>query len=294
MRYDLEPNDFFLKIDSIERKNELRQGDIVYQADGTQQFHSASYAIESVGARDIIRTNFLGLIGAQGDLPTHYTDTVLRLLKNKNGSLSDFYAVFHHRLISLFYQAWRGNQLTVDYRSAMAEKRYARFMNGLLGCVETETEELHRHPVLHFNPVHNQAKLKSILQDLIPDQVEIVLGQAWKEPIPKHAQGQLHSKAALCKNMCVGQDWLLGKSMRMDHVFFKVKIMIRDTFRYCQLVRTDAFRSRLATLVKGYVGNAYRFVVDVVFVGVPDMLVLSASGSDGFRLGKTSFLIAGK
>lgn len=58
---------------------------------------------------------FMGLLGAQGVMPYHLTESVLRELKSKNSSLHDFINTFNHRIISMFYQAWHKYQLPVNY-----------------------------------------------------------------------------------------------------------------------------------------------------------------------------------
>ena len=50
--------------------------------------------------------NFMGLIGPIGTLPLHYTELVIARLLARDHTLQDFLDIFHHRIISLFYQAW--------------------------------------------------------------------------------------------------------------------------------------------------------------------------------------------
>jgi type VI secretion system protein ImpH len=50
--------------------------------------------------------NFMGLTGPNGALPLHYTELVVGRVLSRDHTLRDFFDVFHHRIISLFYQAW--------------------------------------------------------------------------------------------------------------------------------------------------------------------------------------------
>jgi type VI secretion system protein ImpH len=65
---------------------------------------------------------FLGLTGSQGALPDSYSDLVQRALKDKKGGLRDFFDIFNHRLISLFYRAWTKYRLAPSYENSLGRK----------------------------------------------------------------------------------------------------------------------------------------------------------------------------
>ncbi|MBI1322085.1 type VI secretion system baseplate subunit TssG [bacterium] len=77
------------------------------------------YLDRSIG----VRQTFFGFLG-QGVLPEHYTEDVVQDLRNgkfgRKSPRKDFLAIFQHRLLSLFYRAWRKYDYLSSYTAARA------------------------------------------------------------------------------------------------------------------------------------------------------------------------------
>lgn len=56
-----------------------------------------------------------GLTGAQGVLPLSYTQMVADRVRDRDTAPRDFLDLFHHRMLSLLYRAWRKFRFTVEY-----------------------------------------------------------------------------------------------------------------------------------------------------------------------------------
>lgn len=62
--------------------------------------------------------NLMGLTGPMGVLPQHYTEMLIRSIRDKSLSLRDFFDLFNHRLVSLFVRAWEKYRLPAAYERA--------------------------------------------------------------------------------------------------------------------------------------------------------------------------------
>lgn len=80
----------------------------------------------------LMHVNFLGLTGPQGVLPHVYTLLAQDRLRARDTALVDFLDLFHHRIVSLFYQAWRKYRFTVA-REDDADDRLSDHLLDVIG-----------------------------------------------------------------------------------------------------------------------------------------------------------------
>ncbi len=76
--------------------------------------------------------NFMGLTGPEGVLPLPYTALMVERLRASDLSPRDFLDIFNHRVVSLFYQAWRKYRFDVAYERG-ERNRFARQLLSLVG-----------------------------------------------------------------------------------------------------------------------------------------------------------------
>lgn len=79
-----------------------------------------------------LTVNIMGLTGLLGVLPLPYTEWINDRIRAKDHTLQAFFDLFHHRLLSLFYQAWEKYRFPVAYERDRND-RFTRYLLALLG-----------------------------------------------------------------------------------------------------------------------------------------------------------------
>ncbi len=85
----------------------------------------------------VVTVNFMGLVGPNGILPDWYNAHALERNHDKDYVMTDFLDLFHHRLISLFYMAWKKYRLAENYRSDDGDP-ISLGLSSLVGMGESE------------------------------------------------------------------------------------------------------------------------------------------------------------
>ena len=79
-----------------------------------------------------LAVNFMGVTGRQGPLPHFYTTLILARLRAGDRTLRDFLDLFHHRMLSFFYQAWEKYRFAVSYERGERD-RFSHHLLDLIG-----------------------------------------------------------------------------------------------------------------------------------------------------------------
>lgn len=120
--------------------------------------------------------NFMGLTGPSGVLPHPYSEMMLERLRAKDRSLSDFFDVFNHRAISLFYRAWQRSRLQACYGAA-ARDFFTQYLRDLLGLGTPglkDRQVVDDEALMHYLSLFSsQARSAAALEQLVADYFEV-------------------------------------------------------------------------------------------------------------------------
>lgn len=98
-----------------------------------------------------ITTTFLGLYGVDSPLPSYYAEHLAQISEEQRGRrLRAFYDLFHHRLYSLLFRAWRRSRATairpIDAGTSLIDPAYTRLLSfvGYVGQLDPDGAALPR------------------------------------------------------------------------------------------------------------------------------------------------------
>ena len=232
--------------------------------------------LEGDAGRALMTVNFIGLIGAAGVLPQHYTEHLLRREQAKDRTLTDFLDIFHHRAVSLFYGAWKKYAFPQSGRSS-SEAADDPVVRSLYSLVGLGTPGLRGGQGVHdlawiFYGGHfaRRTRTASGLEAIVSDacgfsvRVEQFVGR-WIE-LPANARTQLTASPTPAQrpNSGLGTGMLLGT--QVWDLSSKINLiagpLTADEYRRF-MPGTSGF-ARLCALIRGYVGQNIDFDLHLI------------------------------
>ncbi len=237
--------------------------------------------------------NFMGLSGTSGYLPFHYTEMALQRLKLKDGSMIDFFDLFNHRIISLFYQSSCKYSLPVTYERKRLESpdksssdNFTQVLLSLIGLgtkgvrnrLHIKDESLVYYAGLFKENVRTASGLKQILQNhfSIPVEIEDFIGQ-W-QPLIDDVRTRLSVENSTAQNNCLGKNAILGS--KGWYVQGKIRIILGPLNKSQLNTFSPGTRTlrALDEVVRLYLGieHEYDFVMRIKRQDIPQQVSLSS------------------
>jgi type VI secretion system protein ImpH len=238
--------------------------------------------------------NLLGLTGAQGVMPFHYTELILRRQKLKDDTLEHFFNLFNHRTLSLFYKASVKYRLPIQYErnklhSTVRPKpdQPTTTLLSLIGLgtaglenrLHTRDESLVYYAGLFTQKIRNTTSLKHILKSHfnIPVEIEQFVGQ-WKELIDDVRSKLPDFENPQGRNVRLGQSMMLGKKGWFAQGKIRIILGPLNQAQLSRFAPGTVTLKALNELVRMYVGmeNDYEFRIRIYKRDKPQRITLSA------------------
>jgi type VI secretion system protein ImpH len=98
----------------------------------TIEFAKTESAVRDAPIADVT-VNIMGLTGPLGALPRHYTELLIeRQVRHRDRAAKDFFDLFSHRLIALFWRAWEKYHFQVGVEEGRKEG-FSRYLLDIVG-----------------------------------------------------------------------------------------------------------------------------------------------------------------
>lgn len=235
-----------------------------------------------------LEVTFLGMVGPSGVLPYWYTELIQDRQRDGDKGFKEFLDLFHHRLISLFYLAWKKNKFTANYQQG-AKDKLSSYLLSLIGLGTSKLSERIGLPVdsLAFYSGHLARNSSSALS------IETVVAhfsgvnanveQFIERVLPLELEDQVALGVA---NRMLGDNTVIGSEIHDCQTKFRV---VLGPLTYKELIRFLPCGQMLApmfSLVKYMVGIEYEFEMRLILNKneIPP-LVIGAPASGAPQLG---------
>lgn len=224
-------------------------------------------ALESVDGDGSPRmaVTFIGLVGPNGILPDWYNEMALERNRQKDFTVTAFYDMFHHRLIALFYLAWKKYRFPENYLAG-AKDRLSRHLFSLIGLGTPGLSGrmgLPEESLLFYSGLLSRTVPSALA---IEATVEYLSGvRAWVEQfinrmLPLGVEDQTQVGAA---NSRLGEDTVCGSFVWENQTKFRVNLGPMHYRQFLDFIPTGKLLRPIFGLVRYQVGIEFEFEIRV-------------------------------
>lgn len=233
---------------------------------------------------------FMGLTGPSGVLPYWYTDLALERMRYKDTGINAFFDLFHHRLVTLFYLAWKRQRFAENYRPGGNDRLTGYLLSlcglgtpGLEGSMGLPRESLAFYTGLLAMPAPSAASIEAAVSYLsgVPAGVE----QFVERIIPLSPEDHTRLGSA---NARLGEDAVCGSYVWDCETKFRVTLGPMGYDDFTHFLPGGSMLKPIFSLVRYRVGIEYEFDLKVVLDR--DEVPACILGGES-RLGMTSWLL---
>jgi type VI secretion system protein ImpH len=211
---------------------------------------------------------FMGLTGPLGVLPRYYTELIMEQMRQQDRTMLDFFDIFTHRLVSLFYRAWEKYQVVVSFEAAHIHKkkpdRVGHHLLALMGLGTKGLKEQLSFPsqaILGYTGLlglrtRSAQALCQVLSHYfgILTNVKQFVGQ-WVALAPED-QSRLNGSK---QNLILGQTAMAGSQVWDQQARFQVELGPLSLSRFSEFLPSGRIFETLVQLIRFFAGLHLQF-----------------------------------
>ena len=212
-----------------------------------------------------MEVTFMGLIGPAGVMPHWYTELVYNRIWQKDHSLAGFLNIFHHRLISLFYLAWKKYRFEASYLPDARDRLSHCLLSlaglgtaGLIERIGLPAESLAFYSGLLSRSIPSVQAIESAVEYFAGTEVNIE--QFIERMLPISSEDQTRLGAV---NSQLGVDAVCGSYIRECTTKFRVNLGPVGYENFLRFLPTGDLLPPIFALVRCMVGIEFEFDITV-------------------------------
>jgi type VI secretion system protein ImpH len=243
-----------------------------------------------------MKVNFMGLTGPEGVLPLYYTSLLAERTRVGDRSAVDFFDIFNHRIISLFYLAWEKYRFSIAYEREGLDS----FSHHLLDLIGMGTPGLqNRLPLpdgslLYYSGLLAQRPrsaeaLRNILGDYFEVPVEVEQFAGGWYPLDRSTQTAL--EGGLSESEQLGFGAVVGDEVWDQTARVRVRIGPLSLEQYLNFLPQGSAFESLRALTRLFSNGEFDFEINLILDrrDVP-ACVLGAEGEQAPQLGWHTYI----
>ncbi len=242
--------------------------------------------------------NFMGLSAAVGVLPHTYTEFLLERARVKDRSPADFFDLFNHRMISLFYRGWQKYRFYIAFeRTGASDDVISRRLLDLIGLgSETLTHrmDIADEACLYYEGLLSQRRptaqgLKQLLEDYFEVRVQIEQFTGTWRRLPPENRSVLADSGGFCERLGMGT--IVGDEVFDQHGAVTIRLGPMSFDRYRDFLPGARASVELRAWLRLYANREFDFVIRLMLdrEEVPRMM-LGSEGAEAPCLGLVSWI----
>jgi len=216
-----------------------------------------------------MKVNFMGLTGPEGVLPLAYTAFLAERARVGDFAAADFLDVFNHRIISLFFQAWKKYRFWIAYERG-GRDQFSHHLLDLIGLGTKGLQDRQSVPddsLLFYSGLLAQhprsaAALEQILSDYfeVPVEVEEFAGGWYR--LDTSDQCSFRDRDSTSEQLGVGA--VVGDEVWDQSARVRIKIGPMSLAQYLEFLPTGSAFKPLRALTRFFSNNEFDFEAQLI------------------------------